>query len=462
MVFDPNNASVMYFGSDGGMYKSTDGGSSFSSANTGLSITQFYSGSSHPSQDIFYGGTQDNGTLKGSGSLAWSQVFSGDGGVTHVDPVTPTTVYTEYTFMAIQKSTNSGASFVRIMNGIPTTGSAQGDGTSDRVAFIAPFAMDPTNPLVLVAGTYRAFRTTNGGGLWTAVSLDLTGSGAGSTFDAGSVISAVATIGDTIVIGTSGYDTLASAPKVQVTTNKGTSWTDVTKSPLPKRFVSSIAIDRTDSRRIWVGYSGYNANSSLAGHLFVTTNRGTTWSNVTGDLPDIPVNAVVVDPNNRLHIALGTDLGVFETVNGGTNWTQQNSGLANVSVADLDLRTDGILVAATHGRGVYKTVFTTDVTEIPAELPSAFALQQNYPNPFNPTTTIPFTIAKAGHVRLAVFDALGREVALVVDEDLAPGTYSAPFNAAALASGVYFYRLTSALGSEAPLVSEAKKMLLLR
>jgi photosystem II stability/assembly factor-like uncharacterized protein len=462
MSFDPNNASVMYFGNDGGMYKTTNGGSSFSSANSGLSVTQFYSGASHPTQDIFYGGTQDNGTLKTSGSLVWSEVFSGDGGVTHVDPVTPTTVYTEYTFMAIQKSTNSGSTFARIMSGIPTVGTKQGDGTSDRVAFIAPYAMDPTNPQVLVAGTYRVYRTTNGGALWTSISGDLTGSGAGSTFDPGSVISAIATIGDTIVVGTSGFDTLTSAPKVWVTTNKGTLWTNVTKSPLPKRFVSSIAIDRTDSRRVWVGFSGYNANSSLPGHLFATTDRGTTWSNVSGNLLDIPVNAIVVDPNNRLHIAVGTDLGVFETVNGGTNWTQQNTGLANVSVADLDLRADGILVAATHGRGVYKTTFTTEVTEVPAELPTAFALKQNYPNPFNPTTTIPFSIVAAGHVRLAVYDALGREVALVVDEDLAPGTYTAPFDASALASGVYFYRLSAAIGSQAPVSSETRKMLLVR
>lgn len=472
MAFDPNNPSVMYFGNDGGMYKSTDGGNSFTAANTNLAVTQFYSGAAHPTQEIFYGGTQDNGTLKGSGPLSWSQVLSGDGGATAVDATTPATVYSEYVFLAIQKSTNSGANWSKTMNGIPAFGSGNGDGASDRCNFIAPFVMDPGNSQVLVAGTYRVFRTTNGGGLWTAISGDLTGSGPGATYDLGSVISAIAiakTGGDTIYVGTSGFDTLASAPKIQVTTNKGTSWTDVTKAPLPKRYVTSIAVDPNDSRRAFAGYSGYNANSSAAGHVFRTTNRGTTWTNVTGDLPDIPVNSIVLDPSNPVHIAVATDLGIFETTNGGTNWMQQNAGMANVSVVDLDLRPDGNLIAATHGRGMFKSAVQfyvpLGVNEIPSDLPQAFALRQNYPNPFNPTTTIPFALQERSTVRLKVYDAVGREVAILVDEELPAGSYTSPFDASGLASGVYFYHLTaSRQGSQggASLFSETKKMMLVR
>ncbi len=471
MALDPNNAQVVYFGNDGGMYKSTDGGGSFTNANAGLAVTQFYSGAVHPTLDIFYGGTQDNGTLKGTGTLSWVSVFSGDGGVTRIDPTTPTTVYTEYTFLDIQKSTNSGALWAKSINGIPTSGSGQGSGASERCNFIAPYAMDPSNSQVLVAGTYKAYRTTNGGVLWAAISGDLTGSGAGATTDPGAVISAIAIAksgGDTIYVGTSGFDTLAAAPKVQVTANKGVSWTDVTKSPLPKRYITSIAVDPANASRAFVGFSGYNANSSLPGHVFRTTNRGTSWTNVTGDLIDIPVNSIVLDPSNANHMAVGTDLGVFETANGGTNWLQQNTGLANVSIAELELRGDGFLFATSHGRGMYRSVAvwtTTGVTELPAELPSAFVLQQNYPNPFNPTTTIPFTVPSRAAVRLTVYDAVGREVALLVNEELSPGTYSATFDASSLASGVYFYRMTAAnQGAVAgpALYSEAKKMVLVR
>ncbi|MBI4811411.1 MAG: hypothetical protein HY800_08255, partial [Ignavibacteriales bacterium] len=188
ITFDPANPSIIYFGCDGGIFKSTNGGSSFIDINTGFRTVQFYSGAVHPTQTIYYGGTQDNGTLKTTSPPTWSISLGGDGGATWVDYNTPTTVFTEYVYLCIQKSTNSGSPWVKSMNGIPT-GSGQFDGSTDRCGFIAPFVMDPSNPSNLVAGTYRVFRTTNSGTLWSAISSDLTGDGTGSS---GATISAIA------------------------------------------------------------------------------------------------------------------------------------------------------------------------------------------------------------------------------------------------------------------------------
>jgi photosystem II stability/assembly factor-like uncharacterized protein len=361
ITFHPSDPSIIYFGNDGGMFKSTDGGSSFSELNNGLVTAQFYSGAAHPTADVYYGGTQDNGTLK-SGTLPHgTTVFGGDGGATAVDYVTPATVYTEYVYLSFQKSTASGAfgTWTRMMNGIPTSGSGQSDGTSDRCSFIAPFVMDPSNPQTLVAGTFRLFRTTNGGVQWNSISQslsnngDMTGDGDGSNQVSSqkSWISAIAIAKSspaTIYVGTGGSKTAHS--KVWVTTNTGSSWTEITGT-LPDRYVKSIAIDPNNRDRAIVTFSGYDAS-----HVFLTTNRGTHWTNISGDLPNIPVNSVVIDPSNINHFVAGTDLGVFETSNGGTNWLQQNNGMANVSVADLDLRADGYLFAATHGRGMFKSV----------------------------------------------------------------------------------------------------------
>ncbi len=470
IAFDPNDPQTMYFGNDGGMYKTTNGGSSFISINNGLSVTQFYYGAVHPTQEIYYGGTQDNGTLKTTGSSVWQTVFTGDGGATEVDFNTPTTIYTEYVFLSIQKSTDAGATWSRSMNGIPTSGGGQGDGTSDRCLFIAPIAMSPSNPTVLVAGTYRVFRTANGGTTWTAISTDLTGSGAGSVGQSGSCISALAIAnsnGSVIYAGTSGFDNMAATAKIQVTTNTGTSWTDLTKAPLPNRYVTAIEIDPADANRAYGAYSGYDANTpGSPGHIFRTTNRGTSWTNVSGDLPDIPVNAIALDRTNQNHIIIGTDIGVFETFNGGTNWLQQNTGLANVSVADLDLRADGFLFAATHGRGMFKSTATTDVAEIPGEVPKEFVLQQNYPNPFNPLTVIRYQLPVRSFVTLRVYNSLGQEVSTLVNEELSAGTYSSTFDASGLASGVYFYTLVgenrSGEGAASRGFSETKKMVLLK
>lgn len=466
IAFQPGNPAVMYFGNDGGMYKTTNGGTTIGRINNGLAVTQFYSGAAHPSAEIFYGGTQDNGTLMSVSQPAWTTSLGGDGGHTAVDFTTPTTVYTEYVYLNFQKSLNSGATWFRSMSGIPVSGGAQSDGTSDRCAFIAPFAMDPSNSQVLVAGTYRVYRTTNGAGMWTPISPDLTGDagGAGGVGSQLSVITALAVAPSTqatIWAGTSGGD---SAARVQVTTNTGSSWVNVTKSPLPNRAVTSIAVDPTNSQRAYVGYSGYNTNTpTTPGHVFRTTNRGTTWTNVSANLPDVPVNAVILNPvNPEMHIIVGTDLGMYQTTDGGTSWTEENTGLAKVSVFDLDLRPDGIVVAATHGRGMFRTAASiTPVGEETTGIPAAHRLLQNYPNPFNPSTTIAFELAGEAEVGLRVYDAAGREVATLAAGRLGPGAHTRSFDGAGLASGVYFAALEVRAPGGADF-RDVRKMMLIR
>lgn len=354
IAFDPTNPEIMYFGCDGGIFKTTNGGSSFIDVNSNFRTVQFYSGAVHPTQNIYYGGTQDNGTMKTTSHPTWSIVLGGDGGATWVDYITPSTVYTEYVNLCIQKSVNQGNNWGRIMEGIPTKGNNQFDGTSDRCAFIAPIVMDPSDPKILVAGTYKIYRTTNGGVLWSQISNDLTGDGSGST---GAYISAIAiakTSSQTIYVGTSGSST--SPASIWVTTNIGSSWTNITKTILPDRYIKAIAIDPGNRDRVFVGYSGYNFNTpTTPGHIFRSSNRGTSWQDISGDLPDIPVNIIIINPSSTNHIIIGTDMGVYETNNGGINWIQQNSGMANVSIADIDLNDYGYLFAATHGRGMFKS-----------------------------------------------------------------------------------------------------------
>jgi hypothetical protein len=242
-----------------------------------------------------------------------------------------------------------------------------------------------------------------------------------------------------------------------VTTTTGSSWSNVTVSPLPDRWVTAIGIDPTNAGRAFACFSGYNANTpATPGHVFLTTNTGASWTNASGNLPDIPVNTILIDPNNTNHLVIGTDLGVFESLNAGTTWTQQNTGLANVSVVDLDTRGDGAVFAATHGRGMYKATGPLVVVEDPREIPHEFSLKQNYPNPFNPTTTIAFSIDKATPVRLSVYDATGRTVGVLIDREMQGGTYHATFDCAGLASGIYYYKLVTKE------FSETKKMLLVR
>ncbi len=441
MVFQGTN---LYFCNDGGVFRSVNGGSTFSELSNGLATIQFYSGAVHPTLDITYGGTQDNGTLKATAAPTWTSVFGGDGGATAVDFNTPSTIYTEYVYLNFQKSTNSGSTWTRMMSGIPTSGGGPYDGTSDRCLFIAPFTMDPSTPQRIAAGTYRVFLTTNGGTLWSALGGDLTGDGpgpVGSFLSSISAISIAKTNAAVIYVGTSGT---GSAARIQVTTNTGTNWTNVTAAPLPNRYVTRIAIDPNNADRAWAIYSGYNTNTpGTPGHVFLTTNRGSNWTNASGNLPDIPANAAIVNPANANHVVIGTDLGIFETTDGGTTWTQQNTGLANVQVSDLDLRTgDNVLFAATHGRGMFKSTGPlTDVDDGGNALATSFQLGQNYPNPFNPSTTIHFTSSKECRLQLALYDLAGQHVTDFASGEFAPGNHEVQFDASGLASGVYVYRL---------------------
>jgi hypothetical protein len=196
--------------------------------------------------------------------------------------------------------------------------------------------MDPNNPAVLYFGTFRLYRTTNRADLWTAVSPDLSrGSGA---------ISAIAPAPSdslTWYVGTSDGN-------LQVTTNAGGAWT-VRNTGLPNRFITDIAVSAADARLAVLTVSGFGT-----GHVFRTADGGATWQNISGNLPDMPVNAVLFTPHLGSQILIGTDLGVFVSVDGGNTWSPFAAGFPNVAVFDLAYNPlTARVVAATHGRGAF-------------------------------------------------------------------------------------------------------------
>ncbi|MBD3409322.1 MAG: T9SS type A sorting domain-containing protein [Ignavibacteriales bacterium] len=337
--YAPSAPNVIYAGNDGGVYRSTDYGATWRARNGGLAVTQFYSGAVHPGADVFYGGTQDNGTLR-SEDDDFGEILGGDGGPVVVDADDPDNVYFGYIRMAIFKSTNGGDTYARAMDGIPTNGGIY-DGTTDRVLFIAPMEADPNDARTLYAGSYRLYRTTNGAESWSAITGDVTGDGSGST---GAKISAIAVADgapETIYVG-------CSNGRVMRSTDGGASWNE--RLHASGSFVSSIAVAPDDPATAFVAYSNYDAGAKL----IRTTDGGATWTNVSGDLPNVPLNRALVNPENSSEVLVGTDMGVFVADAPYAEWTQANVGLPNVVVHDLDYRAaDGLLVAATHGRGLF-------------------------------------------------------------------------------------------------------------
>lgn len=368
LAFTPDG-SILYVGNDGGMYKITSPTSATTDADlaslnagtsvgTGLATLQFYAGPAiHPTNaNIGAAGTQDNGTLEYSSSLTWSggNYPCGDGARNLYDFTNPNNVlYATCVELAIFKSTDGGASFNQVENGISA---------SDRVNWVAPFTMDFNNAQTLYFGTDRVYQTINGATKWTAISPDLTaGAGDGDTLIA---IAVSPLSSNTVYAG-------SSQGLVNVTTNalsgSSANWTNITGSgSLPNRSITALAADPFSSTSAYVTFSGFSGFGDSLGHIFMTTNTGSTWSDISGDLPNTPVNDIVVDPTQTGTIYVGTDVGVFYTTNSGASWATLVTGLPRVAVLGLAFQAQShILWAATHGRSMWSTSVAS-VENLPA------------------------------------------------------------------------------------------------
>ncbi|HEV3199464.1 MAG TPA: IPT/TIG domain-containing protein, partial [Bryobacteraceae bacterium] len=343
LAFTPDG-SKLYIGNDGGVYSTTDVSAStvnWTALNNTLAITQFYPGMSiDPSNpQVTVAGTQDNGTQLYEGDVSWQAVTCGDGGFTAVDPAFPGLAYVACQNISFQRSLNltGNSSWVNASYGLDQTDTHQ---------FIAPIAIDGSNPQTLYFGTYRLWQSQDSAGRWHPVSPDLTDGKKGTL----KAIAVAPSDSKTIYIGTNNS-------KVQVTTDIGAGgsavWTD--RSPgLPPRSVTHIAVDPLDAGTAYVTFSGFNGGTDQLGHVFKTGSSGAAWTDISGNLPNIPVNDLVVDPDIPQTLYIATDAGVMVTTDGGTTWSTLGNGLPKVVVNSLVLqRRSRVLRAATHGRSVW-------------------------------------------------------------------------------------------------------------
>ncbi|MEP7145523.1 MAG: T9SS type A sorting domain-containing protein [bacterium] len=416
------NDSVLYCCSDGGIYKSSDNANTWSDLNEKISTLQFESADYDPYDPIkIYGGCQDNNkqTTTNNG-VVWIQRTTGDGGYTVVDPVNTNYVYGQYVNGSIQRSANSGVTFTNIT----PSGSTGG-------LFYNPYEMAPGDHNTVVFGRADVWKTT-------AVQTSSTSSGWIQIATAGVIGGNVSSIGissintDKIYIGTSNG-------KIHMTTNNGVNWTAATGFP----YVSDLWVDFADDDICYATTGGNVADK----HVYKTTNGGVNWISITTNLPNIGVNSIAIRQTSPKMIFVGSDLGVFQSTNEGASWVTFNTGFPNVEVYDLKYKEGPkLLLAATHGRGCFMFDISLIVSvQNQNGIPEKFSLSQNYPNPFNPSTKISYEIPLSGNgataVSLKIFNALGNEVATLVDTKQNAGRYEIDFNASRLSSGVYFYKL---------------------
>lgn len=228
---------------------------------------------------------------------------------------------------------------------------------------------------------------------------------------------------------------------VYKSTNDGVNWINI-NSGLGSNAVACIASKGND---IYAGTTG---------GYYKSTNGGTNWTICNQGVTGTPSDLLIL-PTTTFAC---TSSGVFRTTNDGITWTQINTGLSNTNVYQL-LSDNTYLYAGTSSSGVFKRPLSeviNSVNQISSNVPEGFSISQNYPNPFNPTTKIKFDLRTSENVKLVVFDAVGKEVATLVNEKLGAGSYEADFDGANLTSGIYFYKISA--GS----FNSVKKMMLVK
>jgi hypothetical protein len=363
IVFHPryNGTTIktMFVGSDGGIFKSFDARAqttrttagvcdptvppvAWTPLNNGYAVTQFYQGTPYPDGTAYFGGSQDNGTNRGTdanGPNQWEQILGGDGGFTAVDPSDTKTLYAENTGMSIAKSIDGGANWGDATNGIDQ---------SEDFLFIVPFTMDPSNPQRLWTGGNSLWRTTNGGTSWSKASAKVSGT-------QNKIVSAVTVSPSNpnhVLAGT--VEGFIMRTDSALASTGSTNWQHAQPQ---SGYVTSVAIDPANDN---VAYATYSTFGTV--HVWKSTDGGTTWTPLegtgSGKLPDIPANSIAVDPAHPTNLYVGTDMGVFASTDGGLSWLVENTGFANVATEWLAVRTgtggQRELYAFTHGRGAWR------------------------------------------------------------------------------------------------------------
>jgi photosystem II stability/assembly factor-like uncharacterized protein len=337
LVFAPSGR--RYWANDGGVYRNDSGQAGGWTKCKNLPTTQFYHTNFNPHQpDTYWAGAQDNGIQKGNGNGLnnWVMVYSADGFRSVFHPADPNIFWVEIQNGNVQKTETGGDSWQFGQTAF---------GTGDRCNWDAPFFMSTFSPEKLYAATYRVLFSSNGTS-WGSISGDLTdGIVFEPRFHTVSCLNESPVLEDKLFAGTTDGNVWRREPN--------TGWINITAG-LPDRYVTAVHGSPTSSSRIFVTHSGFRDNEYIP-HIHRSDNNGQTWQDISGDLPQVPVNDMLVLPGHADSILFAaTDAGVYFTLDSGNSWARLGANMPFIPVFDLELNpVREELVAATFARGVW-------------------------------------------------------------------------------------------------------------
>jgi hypothetical protein len=342
-----DSSSRLLLGTDGGLWRYDPVARNWTNLNGNLNTIQFTGIGVHPtSYQTIIGGSQDNGTELSTGSAQWNATDGGDGGFSQISQTNPLIVYSVHPIGSfgstafLRVSTDGGNSFV---SRTPTIGK------SNLFNFYPPILVDPGNGNRVFLGGDALYESTTAGASWTT-----------HTSPATTALNAIAVQpgGNTIYISAGG-----TASKIWVSTNDGASWTQHSL-PLVGR-VNELDVDPNDATGNTV-VAVINQFNGTNGQVFRTATGGSTWTNISGNLPQVPTWSAKIDKDASRTIYVSNETGVYSSPSPYGNWSAVGNGLPHAQGVELELNSNlHFLAVATHGRGAWYAATGATTSSVP-------------------------------------------------------------------------------------------------
>jgi len=357
---DPANTDYLVNGNDGGLAVSYDGGKNWRTSTHTLPAVQFYNLAVDMDEPFhIYGSIQDHGSRVGTapsnsggrrrfgrGSAGeWQSASGGEASFHAVDPTDSSVLYSEGFYGSIERTDLTTGERFRLQ-----PKAAEGE-PELRGQWLAPFLLSPHNPRVVYHGMNRLYRSMHMGANFEPISPDLTSNDPEQLGDIQyqtitTISESPATFGEIYVGTDDGH--------LQVTMDSGATWQDRTAGLADQRWISRVVASTHQDGVIYAAQNGKRWDD-FATYLWRSPDRGATWVDIGEGIPCGPINVVHEDPKVSGLLYVGTDLGVYVSLDDGQSWDVLGAGLPNTFVHDLVVHPrDGVLLAATHGRGVWQ------------------------------------------------------------------------------------------------------------
>jgi type IX secretion system substrate protein len=436
------NNTLMFHGSDAGIYKSTNQAVDWNDAGGNwLPLSQSYTLTADATDPgLVWSGLQDDGVIEGyDGFLRWTNLTCCDGG----DYIRAGS----YQYMSlVGLGDNSLNRYQRKLITAPPTDPWEGfcTGLPDG----QPWSNSGMNRIKYSNGSFYthlnqfAFKTNGTSLPWSMIGLR-----PHPTSDVW--VGKILPISGFVLVG---FD-ISTTPQVRRYDNSTNLWGTPDLTAVPAGVKVSDFDSGSAAGRVFMTVTG-----TTGARVFRSTNSGASWVNITGNLPaNVNARCILTNKSNDNIIYIGTDFGVYVSGTGGALWYNFSTGLPSVcyiNALQFDASSN-FLYAATYGRGVFKSSVLTSAGNL-SEVAGEYELGQNYPNPFNPVTNIEFNIPKQGNVKITVFDVNGRAVRTLIDDYRQAGKHKIQFDASRLSSGIYIYKI------EAGEFTDSKKLILIK